>query len=85
MSERHELSDQEKQTFKAASERRKEAGIKLKRVNITMSVKQVEAFYIVWDAWVERFGKNMAVDGLISLMSRVEARMRDQDDTGESP
>lgn len=77
MASRPPLSEQEKATFKAASERRRETGIKLKRVCVTMSAKQVEAFYIVWDAWVERFGKNMAVDGLISLMSRVEARMRD--------
>lgn len=83
MDSKRELSPEEKQVFKAASERRREAGIKLRRVCITMSVEQVEAFYIVFDSWVERWGKNKAVDGLISLMSRVEARMRDQENVGE--
>jgi len=74
-----ELSESEKATFKAATERRKAAGIKLKRFGVLADETQVAALNELWDAWVIRWGKQRAVDNLISVMSTVEARQRDKE------
>jgi hypothetical protein len=71
------LSDSEKATFLAATERRRAAGIRLKRVCFMADEAQVEAFNIVWESWIERWGKTQAVDHLILLICRAEARYRD--------
>jgi len=73
------LSDDEKATFKRATDRRREAGIRLKRFTVLMESSQVEAINILWDAWVERFGKTRAIDELIRIMAHVEARLRDKE------
>lgn len=73
------LNDEQKKVFKDAGERRKQAGIKFKRICIFAEASQVEAFNILFDSWCERFGKAKALDHLILLWSRVEARLRDKD------
>lgn len=73
-----ELSETEKATFRAATERRRAAGIRLRRISFMADSSQVEAFTSLWDGWVERFGKNAAVDVLLKLMSEVEARIREE-------
>lgn len=74
-----ELTESEKATFKAATERRRLNGIRLKRITLLADASQVEAFTIIWSSWVERYGKNSAVDVLLRLMSTVEARIREED------
>jgi len=75
----HELSDAEKLTFKNATARRREAGIRLGRISFMATTEQVQSFNELWDSWVERWGKNKAVDILLSAMSGIEARVRDQE------
>lgn len=72
-----ELSEQEKATFKSATERRRAAGIRLKRFAVLCDSSQVESLNELWDSWVERLGKQTAVDHLINLMAHSEARMQD--------
>jgi hypothetical protein len=76
---KHELPEADKEVFRAASVRRREAGIRLKRVSITMSQEQVEAWYIAYDALVETVGKNKTVDGIILMMARWVAKLRDKE------
>jgi hypothetical protein len=73
------LSDAEKAIFRAATERRKQRGIKLQRFSVMLDKSQVEGLYILWDAWVDRWGKERAADELIRLMARVEARLMDKE------
>jgi len=67
----------EHQIYKAATERRKERGIKLKRISLMAEVSQVEAFHELFEVWVERYGKTGAVDVLLKLMAEVEVRIRE--------
>jgi hypothetical protein len=73
-----ELSEEEKLTFKRATERRRAAGVRLKRFAVMCDASQVEALNELWDSWTERLGKTVAVDHLINLMAHSEARMQDQ-------
>jgi len=73
----HALSAEEKQIFKSATERRREAGIRLGRISFMATKEQVESFNELFDSWVSRWGKNKAVDVLLSMMSGIEARLRD--------
>lgn len=74
-----ELSETEKETFRAASERRKKAGIRLKRFAIMADENQVVSLNSLWDSLVERFGKQSAVDHLIRMWGAAEARLRDSE------
>jgi len=73
----HALSAEDKQIFKSATERRREAGIRLGRISFMATKEQVESFNELFDSWVSRWGKNKAVDVLLSMMSGIEARLRD--------
>ena len=73
-----DVSEQDKATFKAAAERRKENGIRLKRITMLAEAGQVEAFNIVWEEWVRRYRKMGAVDLLIRCISAGEARIQDE-------
>jgi hypothetical protein len=73
---KEQLTDAEKQVFLDATNRRKAAGIRLKRISIMASTDQVEAFNELWSSWVERWGKNTAVDHLIRMMAHIEAKVR---------
>jgi hypothetical protein len=75
------LTDQEKATFRAAGERRKAAGIRLRRIFILADANQVASFNTLWESWVDRWGKQKAVDELLRFMSLVEARLRDKERT----
>jgi hypothetical protein len=79
-----ELSEEEKALFRAATERRKAAGIRLKRFAIMCDEKQVESLNELWNAWTERWGKQHAVDELLRLMSLVETRLRDKERAQET-
>ena len=72
------ISQDEKEVFKRASERRKENGIKLKRICMLAEEGQVEAFNIVWEEWVRRYRKMGAVDLLIRCISAGEAAIQDE-------
>ena len=65
--------------FRDASARRRANGIRLRRITLLAEESQVEAFNILWESYVERFGKNKAVDVLLKLMSEVETRIREQE------
>lgn len=73
-----DVSEQEKELFKRASERRKQNGIKLKRICMLAEEGQVEAFNIVWEEWVRRYRKMGAVDLLIRCISAGEASIQDE-------
>jgi len=73
-----EISEQEKEVFRHASERRTANGIRLKRITIQAEAGQVEAFNIVWEEWVQRYRKMGAVDLLIRCISAGEARIQDE-------
>jgi hypothetical protein len=74
------LSDQEKQTFKAAGERRRARGVELRKFSVMAERSQVEALSELYDAWIARFGKEQALDHLILLWGRAEARLGDRDE-----
>jgi len=74
-----EYTEEEKKIFLDATNRRKAAGIRLKRIALMADASQVEGFNILYDSWVERWGKRRALDELIRIMSIVEARLRDRD------
>ncbi len=54
----NELSEQEKAIFKSATDRRRANGIRLRKISFMADASQVEAFTILWESWVEKFGKN---------------------------
>ena len=74
-----DLADSEKATFKAAAERRRANGIRLGRIRIDADASQVEAFNIVYEEWLKRWGKEKALDILLRAMASIEARMRDKE------
>ena len=75
-----ELSDAEKQVFKDAALRRRDRGIRYKCIRLQADASQVEAFYELWESWIERWPKTKAVDILLRAMSTIEARMRDAEE-----
>jgi hypothetical protein len=79
-----EISEEEKLMYRAATERRKAAGIRLQKFSVMCDTKQVESLNVLWDAWVERWGKQHAVDELLRLMSTVESRLRDKERSSET-
>jgi hypothetical protein len=72
-------SDEEKEIFKRAAERRKDAGIRLKRFAISVDASQAQALGILFDSWISRWGKEKAIDYFIVIMGRIEARLRDKE------
>ena len=66
----HELSDEDKAVFKAATERRKANAIKLGRFAVMADTNQVISLDEFFNGWVERLGKQRAVDYLIVCMRR---------------
>jgi hypothetical protein len=73
------LTDEEKATFRAAGERRKAAGIRLRRIYLLADANQVESFNVLWESWCTRWGKQRAMDELLRFMSLVESRVRDKE------
>jgi hypothetical protein len=74
-----ELTEAEKAVFLAATNRRKERGIRLRRICLLAEESQVVAFNEIWDSWCIRWTKQGAMDRLLRVMCSIEARMRDQE------
>jgi hypothetical protein len=79
------LTNEEKATFRAAGERRKAAGIRLKRIYLLADENQVASFNVLWESWLDRWGKQRAMDELLRFMSLVEARVRDKENAKSRP
>lgn len=73
----HELSENEKEVFRRATERRKEAGKKSCLIRMFAEAEQVEAFYEVWKVWLDRWSKERCMDALIASVCDAEARYQD--------
>lgn len=74
-----DISEEEKAIYRAATERRAKAGIRLRRFCVMADENQVVSLNALWDANVARFGKQKAVDTWIVILSKVEARLRDRE------
>jgi hypothetical protein len=72
-----ELSEAEKQTFLAATNRKIEKGKRDKLIRMFAEEGQVEAFYEVWKVWLDRWSKERAMDALIASICDAEARYQD--------
>lgn len=79
-----EISEEEKAVYQRASERRKAAGIKLKRFCVQADENQVKSLNEIWDFFVIRFGKQHAVDHVVSMLGSVVARMKDKERASEA-
>jgi len=71
------LSEAEKQTYLAHTERRRERGIRLKLIRFMAEESQVEGFFSIFETWVKRWHKEGATDMLLSSMCAAEARYQD--------
>ena len=71
------LSQQEKDTFLAATNRKIERGKRDKLVRMFAEAEQVEAFYEVWKVWLDRWSKERCMDALIASVCDAEARYQD--------
>src|SRR5215468_3471620 len=74
------LSEAAKAVFVQAAEARKQRGIKLGRVAFMADSSQVDMFNGIYNEWVDRFGKEDALDFLLSWMNEANARLREWDD-----
>jgi hypothetical protein len=72
-----ELSEQDKATFLAATQRKIERGKRDKLIRMFAEESQVEAFYEVWKVWLDRWSKERAMDALIASICDAEARYQD--------
>ena len=72
-----ELPEAEKEIYRAGALRRRERGIRLKKICMMAEESQVEAFAILWESFVERWGKRRAVDVLLKGMAEIEVSVRD--------
>jgi hypothetical protein len=72
-----ELSQVEKQTFLAATNRKIERGKRAKLIRMFADAEQVEAFYEIWKVWLDRWSKERAMDALITSVCDAEARYQD--------
>ena len=73
------MDDATKAVFFAAGERRKARGIRLKRVCFMADETQVETFHLIYNEWVQRFGKEDAIDFLLACMCESQARLAEYD------
>jgi hypothetical protein len=74
-----EFTPEQKETFKDASKRRRDRGIRLKQFAVRAEESQVIALSELYEAWLERWGKEDAIDRLIRMWAHAEARIRDQE------
>lgn len=79
------LSPEEKAMFARATQRRKENGVRLKRIFLQAEESQVAAFYELYNCWVERWGKTRALDEIIRFMAIVESRLQDKERANNRP
>jgi hypothetical protein len=71
------LSEQDKATFLAATQRKIERGKRDKLIRMFAEESQVEAFYEVWKVWLDRWSKERCMDALIASVCDAEARYQD--------
>ena len=79
-----DLTETEKQIFLAATERRKQNGIRLRRVCFLAEANQVESFNLILDSWIRRWSKTDAIETLLYVMAKVESRMQEKERNGET-
>ena len=72
----HSLSEQEKQLFLASTNRRKAAGIRLKRFCIALDSNQVESVNMFWDSFVRALGKQKAGDYFVVVMRKADENLQ---------
>jgi hypothetical protein len=72
-----ELTDEQKAVFKAATERRKAAGIRLGRWCVMLNKDQLVSINEFWDSWVKALGKEKAGDYLIVVMRKGHEALRE--------
>jgi len=72
-----EQSEEEKQYWKAATERRKASGIKLGRLCVYVEKEQVDGFNELYQTWIKRWGKTQATDAVIAAIAEYEAKYQD--------
>lgn len=73
----HEPSEQEKEYWKGATERRKANAIRLGRLCVYVEKEQVDGFLELYQSWIKRWGKSQATDALIAGMAEYEAKYQD--------
>lgn len=71
-----ELTEEQKQVFKDAAARRREAGIRLKRFCVMLEENQVISVNEYWDTWVRHLGKVRAGDYLLVVMREAHEKLR---------
>jgi hypothetical protein len=71
-----EISEAEKEVFRAAAARRKAAGIKLGRFAFMADQTQIVSINEFWNGWVEALGKQHAVDYLLIAMRKADESLR---------
>ena len=71
------LGDLAKQVFADAAEHRRENWKKQRRISFYAEGEQCDAFHILYNELVNRYGKEGAVDALIACMAENETRLRE--------
>lgn len=80
----NDLTDAEKEIFRAATERRRQNGVRLRKVTFMAEASQVDSFNLLLDSFIRRWGKEQAIETLLWVMSKVEARMQEKERNGEA-
>jgi len=61
-------TEEEKQYWKAAAERRKETALRLGRWQIRIDPAAIVACHEIWTSWCAAFGKEQATDYLVEAL-----------------
>jgi len=72
-----EQSEEEKQYWKVATERRKANAMRLGRLCVYVEKEQVDGFNELYQTWIERWGKSQATDAVIAAIAEYEAKYQD--------
>lgn len=79
----NDLTDAEKEIFRAATERRRQNGVRLRKVTFMAEASQVDSFNLLLDSFIRRWGKEQAIETLLWVMARLESRMLEKEKNGE--
>jgi hypothetical protein len=74
------LSDEAKAVAQMFAERRRQNGIRLKRITLTADEQYVELFHAIYEAWVAEWGKEGALDYLLSAMCEATVKLQEWKD-----
>jgi hypothetical protein len=72
---RFEPTDEEKQYWKAAAERRKATALRLGRWAVYIDPHAIVACHEFWTSWCAAFGKEKATDYLVEAMTEEHFRL----------